>query len=412
MSDIYPIAIPKWGIEMVEGTVNTWLKQPGDTVSKGEEILEIESDKIVNVWEAPADGILRRQLVEEGEARGVGQLLGIIAPAEVEDAHIDDFIANYGDAAEEQSPAATDPAPAPAPATRAAPAAAPGAPAAEGGRRASPVVRRLAEELGVDLAAVSGSGRNGRITQEDVHAAAAGAPAAAADENASIAADSGVEVIPFSATRKTIAQRLVGAKQDIPHYYLSVEWEIDGLVRKRQALNESGDTKISLNDLMVYCVARALQAEPRVNINVIDDSVHQFQQANVGVAIATDDGLFPATLRGVENMSPEQIAEATAELAGKAKSGGLTREDISDASFTVSNLGMFGIDQFTAIINPPVGAILALGAANQKPVVVDGELAVATVINATLSCDHRAIDGAVGASFLAALKREIDQLGG
>ncbi|TDG13334.1 2-oxo acid dehydrogenase subunit E2 [Seongchinamella unica] len=402
MSDIYPIAIPKWGIEMVEGTINSWLKQPGDAVSKGEEILEIESDKIVNVWEAPADGILRRRLVEEGEARRVGHLLGIIAAADVDDASIDAYITDYAGVATEEAPQAEEPAPA---AAASAPAAAAGAPAA-GGRRASPVVRRLAEELGVDLGTVSGSGRNGRITQEDVRAAASGdAPAGPASN------DNGVQITPFSATRKTTARRLVDAKQEIPHYYLSVEWEIDGLLRYRRALNDKASTRISLNDLLVYCVARALLAEPRVNINVIDDSVHQFQQANIGVAIATDDGLFPATIRGAENMAPEQIAAATVELAARAKAGDLTREDISGASFTLSNLGMFGIDQFTAIINPPAGAILALGAAQERPVAKDGELAVATVINATLSCDHRAIDGAVGASFMAALKREIDALG-
>ncbi len=401
MSNIYPIAIPKWGIEMVEGTINNWLKQPGDTVSKGEDVLEIESDKIVNVWEAPADGVLRRQLVSEGEAREVGFLLGIIAAADVDDASIDAFIADYAGAVPAGEPAPEAPAPAPSRPAPSTPAAAPGGE----GRRASPVVQRLATELGVDLATVSGSGRNGRITQEDVRAAASGeTPAAPA------AQDNGVQVIPFSATRKTIAQRLVSAKQQIPHYYLSVDWEIDGLLRHRAALNENAEQKVSLNDLLVYCVARALIAEPGVNINVIDDSVHQFQQANIGVAVATQDGLFPVTLRGADSMTPAEIASATARLAASAKAGELTREDISGASFTVSNLGMQGIDRFTGIINPPAGALLALGAARERPVVREGELAVATVIHATLSCDHRAIDGALGARFLAALKREIDNL--
>jgi len=403
MSDIHPIAIPKWGIEMVEGTINSWLKQPGDAVSKGDEILEIESDKIVNAWEAPTDGVLRRQLVAAGEARGVGQLLGIIAAADVDDARIDAFIADYAGAEAEEAPAVERQAPSPTTAPIATTAT---AATDDSGRRASPVVRRLAEELGVNLKTVSGSGRNGRITQEDVRAASGASPATSAVN------DSSVEISPFSATRKTIAQRLVSAKQDIPHYYLDVEWEIDGLLKYRKSLNESSSIKVSLNDLLVYCVAKALIAEPRVNINVIDDSVHRFHQANIGIAIATDDGLFPATIRGADTMTPEQIATASAELAARAKSGDLTREDISGASFTVSNLGMFGIDRFTAIINPPAAAILALGAAREKPVVRDGELAVATVINASLSCDHRAIDGAVGASFLAVLKRELDALGG
>jgi len=402
MSDIVPIAIPKWGIEMVEGTINTWLKQPGDTVSKGDELLEIESDKIVNVWDAPVDGVLRRQLVEEGEVRPVGSLLGIITTAVVDDATIDEFIASFAAGAESEDKAA--PAAAPSAAT-ASPAASP----AEGGvsKRTNPVVRRLAEELGVDLESVTGTGRNGRITQDDVRATAEGG-ADAADSDTG-AAD--YDVIPLSTTRKTIAKRLTEAKQNIPHYYLSVEWALDGLLAHRAKLNESGDTKVSVNDLLVYCVSRALIEVPRANINLVGDNIHQFKTANVAVAVATDDALYPVTLRGVEAMSPADIASATGAAADRARSGKLTPEDISGGSFTVSNLGMFGINQFTAIINPPMGAILALGAAKEQAVVDNGEVNIATVMNATLSCDHRAIDGAVGAAFLAALKSEIDKLG-
>ncbi len=399
MSDIVPIAIPKWGIEMVEGTINSWLKQPGDAVSKGDELLEIESDKIVNVWDAPVDGILRRQLVAEGEVRPVGSLLGIITTADVDDAAIDEFIASFAGGAEpEETTAATE-----------APAAPPAASAQDGGvsRRTNPVVRRLAEELGVDLETVTGTGRNGRITQDDVRAAAQGDGAAESAANAG-AAD--YEVIPLSATRKTIAKRLTEAKQAIPHYYLSVEWPLDGLLAHRAKLNDTGDTKVSVNDLLVYCVSRALIKVPKANINVVGDTIHQFRTANVAVAVATDDALYPVTLRGVENMSPADIARASGAAAERARSGSLTTQDLSGGSFTVSNLGMFGIDQFTAIINPPMGAILALGAAKEQPVVENGEVKVATVMNATLSCDHRAIDGAIGAAFLAALRAEIDKL--
>ncbi|MEH6581148.1 MAG: dihydrolipoamide acetyltransferase family protein [Halioglobus sp.] len=398
MSDIYPIAIPKWGIEMVEGTINSWMKQTGDNVSKGDEILEIESDKIINAWEAPADGILRRQLVEEGDVRSVGQLLGIIAAADVDEESIDAFIQNFGEDKADAPAAAAAPAASTAVAE-------PAAAISETSKRTNPVVRRLAEELGVDLDTLTGTGRNGRITQDDVKAAVS----QSAGDTAAVAA-SGVDIEPFSATRKTIAQRLSKAKQEIPHYYLSVEWEIDALVRQRAKLNEAGGQKVSLNDLIVHCVGKALMAEPRVNINVIDNAVHRFHQANVAVAVATDEGLFPVTLRAVETLSPADIAAATAELAERARSGKLEKSDISDGSFTVSNLGMYGIDQFTAIINPPMGAILALGAATEKAVVRNGEVVVATVLNATLSCDHRAIDGAVGASFLAALKKALDEI--
>jgi pyruvate dehydrogenase E2 component (dihydrolipoyllysine-residue acetyltransferase) len=391
MSDIYPIAVPKWGIEMVEGTVNIWNKQEGDSVARGDEVFEMESDKITNVWDSPVDGVLRRIIAREGDAHPVGALLGVITTGEVEDAAIDAFIADFsGDSSD--ATAAAEPAPA-AIASASGP--------NDAYTRSSPTVRKLADKLGVDLNVVTGTGRRGRITEDDVRAAAGGNDSAGDD----------VEIIPMSATRKTIARRLTQAKQDIPHYYLGVEWQLDGLLAHRSALNESGGTRVSVNDLLVYCVSRALLAEPRVNINVVGDEIHQFKSANVAVAVATDDGLYPVTLRGVETMSPVDIAEATTAAAERAGSGTLSSEDLSGGSFTVSNLGMFGIDQFTAIINPPMGAILALGAAKQQTVVENGEIKIATVLQATLSCDHRGIDGAVGAAFLLALKQEIDALG-
>ena len=405
MSAIYPIAVPKWGIEMVEGTVNNWLKQAGDDVNKGDEILEIESDKIVNVWEAPADGVLRRLLVEEGEARAVGQLLGVIAGADVSEDSIDAFIASYSDEAPADEPEAATPSPAPAATTS--PAAKPAASGSTGGR-ASPVVKRLAEELGVDIDQVAGTGRNGRITQDDVRAAAENGPAA---PSTAPAVDGDYEDIPLSATRKTIAQRLTSAKQDIPHYYLTVDWEVDNLLALREQMNADAPVKISLNDMLVYCVARALVAEPRVNIHVTEDTVRQFKQANVAVAIATDDGLFPATIYGADSLGVEEIAQRRADLVSRANTGELTRDDLAGATFTVSNLGMYGIDQFTAIINPPMGALLALGRAQERCVARNGQVETATLISATLSCDHRAIDGAIGAQFLAALQSEIEQLG-
>ncbi|MEM0954931.1 MAG: dihydrolipoamide acetyltransferase family protein [Pseudomonadota bacterium] len=411
MSDIYPIAVPKWGIEMVEGTVNTWNKAEGDTIAKGDEVFEMESDKIVNVWDSPVDGVLRRIIAQEGDAHPVGALLGVIAAADVPDTDIDAFVAGFAggaiddgaDTAAENSPAAGSPAAAPAAAgsPAAAPAAA-GSPAAgpnDAYTRSSPTVRKLADELGVDLNGVEGTGRRGRITEDDVRAAAGGG-----------GVDEAVEVIPLTATRKTIARRLTEAKQAIPHYYLSVEYELDGLLEHRTQLNNSGGTRISVNDLIVWCVARALMREPRVNVNVVGDDIHQFKQANVSVAIATEDGLYPATVRGADSMNPAEIAEATAALAERANAGTLTKDDISGGSFTVSNLGMYGISTFTAIINPPMGAILALGKGEPKVVVKDGQQTIATMISATLSCDHRVIDGAVGSRFLQALGEEIAAL--
>ena len=383
MSDIYPIAVPKWGIEMVEGTITNWNKSEGDAISKGDEVFEMESDKIVNVWDSPVDGILRRVLVPAGDAHPVGALLGVIADASVADSDIDAFIAAHSTAPAEATaaPAADNTAAQQTVQT------------GDAYKRSSPSVRRLADELGVDLGTVTGTGRRGRITDEDVKAAAGG----------SGGAPEGVAVIPLTPTRKTIARRLTEAKQTIPHFYLTAEYELDGLLTHRAQLNESSDTKVSVNDLIVWCVARALMKEPRVNVNLVGDDIHQFHAANVSVAIATEDGLYPATVYGADAKTPAEIAAVTAELAEKAQTGKLTKEDISGGSFTVSNLGMYGITQFTAIVNPPMGAILALGKASQKVLVEKGEQRIATVLNATLSCDHRVIDGAVGAQYLAVL---------
>lgn len=394
MSEIYPIAVPKWGIEMVEGTINSWTKQEGDAITKGDEVFEMESDKIVNVWEAPVSGVLRRVIAQEGDAHPVGALLGVIAAADVDDSAIDQFIAGFAGSGAADAPEAA--------AKETAPAAAAAAPGGDANARSSPSVRRLAQELGIDLNTVTGTGRRGRITEDDVRAAASDGGDTASDD---------VEIIPLSATRKTIAKRLAEAKRDIPHFYLTVEYELDGLLAHRKQLNESGDVKVSVNDLVVWCVSRALMKEPRVNVNLVGDDIHQFKNANISVAIATDEGLYPATVRGVESMSPAEIATAVGELADKAGSGKLAKEDITGGSFTVSNLGMFGVNNFTAIVNPPMGAILALGKGEQKVVVKEGAPAVATMVSATLSCDHRVIDGAIGAQFLQVLGEEIGALG-
>ena len=391
MSEIYPIAVPKWGIEMVEGTITTWNKSEGDVIAKGDEVFEMESDKIVNVWDAPVAGVLRRIIAAAGDAHPVGALLGVIAAADVSDADIDQFIAEHS-----ATRAETESAPA------AAETATPQQTIQTGDAytRSSPSVRRLADELGVDLGTVTGTGRRGRITDDDVKAAT----------GSDSSAPEGVQVIPLSATRKTIARRLTEAKQSIPHFYLTAEYALDGLLAHRAKLNETGSVKVSVNDLLVWSVAQALMKEPRVNVNLVDDSIHQFDAAHISVAIATDEGLYPATVRNADTLSPAEIADATAALAEKAKTGKLTKDDISGGSFTVSNLGMFGITQFTAIINPPMGAILAMGKASQQAVVREGEIGIATMLSVTLSCDHRVIDGAVGAQFLATLDEVIAAL--
>jgi pyruvate dehydrogenase E2 component (dihydrolipoamide acetyltransferase) len=391
MSNIYPIAVPKWGIEMVEGTIRAWHFSEGDNVRKGDEVFEMESDKIVNVWDCPVDGVLRRILAQEGDAHPVGALLGVIAGAAVEDAAIDAFIAGFGKAGGARS--AEDSAALPARS---------GGGAEDASSRSSPSVRALARELDVDLNTVTGTGRRGRITEDDVRAAA--------NAGGGTIAPAGVQIIPLSATRKTIARRLTEAKQQIPHFYLTMEYHLDGLLAHREQLNKGGGQKVSVNDLLVWCVARALMREPRVNVNLVGDDIHQFHSANVAVAIATGDSVYSATVYGAQALTPRDIAVQVAELAARAASGSLTREDISGGSFTVSNLGMYGVNNFTAIINPPMGAILALGRAQERVVVEKGAPAIATVVSATLSCDHRVIDGAVGAQFLQVLGEEIADL--
>lgn len=406
MSRIQPVAMPKMGIEMVEGTIAGWKKQAGDSVEQGDEIVEIESDKIINVWESPMSGVLRRQLAADGDVLKVGALLGVIAAADVTEEEIDAFVAGFGGPRELSSavPAAAAPTAPVKPERREAEPAPSGD---EGGRRVSPVVRRLARELGVDLDSVQGTGRSGRITTEDVERAASEGAAATAAPSAGAAE---YEQVALSATRKTIGRRLSEAKQQIPHFYLEVDYALDGLLAHREKLNADGGTKVSVNDLVVWCVARALLREPRINVNFDGETIQRFRHAHVAVAIAGDDGLYAATIRNADTLAPAQIAAESAALAERVKRGALTREDITGATFTVSNLGMFGIGRFTAIINPPMAAILALGKAESRAVVRDGQIGVATMMSATLSCDHRVVDGAVGAQFLKCLGEEFAAL--
>ena len=362
MSDIYPIAVPKWGIEMVEGTVNQWNKREGDSVAKGDEVFR---DGVGQDRQRVGTRLLTACCAASSPRRATparwGRCWGVIAGAEVDDAAIDDYVASYSAGAAE---GAADSAPAGASAKS-------GASGAKGAgdaySRSSPSVRKLADELGVDLNAVTGTGRRGRITEDDVRAAESGA-ASTQDTPTQDAPAEDVDIIPLSPTRKTIARRLGEAKRDIPHFYLTVEYELDGLLAHREKLNAEGDGKVSVNDLMVWCVAQALIKEPRVNVNLVGDDIHQFKRANVSLAIATNAGLYPATLYGAEALSPAEIAAAAAELTEKAQAGQLSKRDITGGSFTVSNLGMFGVGNFTAIVNPPMGAILALGKGEQRVV--------------------------------------------
>jgi pyruvate dehydrogenase E2 component (dihydrolipoamide acetyltransferase) len=369
--NLYPITVPKWGIEMQEGTITGWQVAVGAEVSKGDELIDIETDKIVNTMEAPVSGVVCRQLVEEGETLKVGELLGVIATGETEDADIDSFVRDFVPA--DASFGIDDDAP-----TQDVPVLA-GETAAPSEIKVSPVARRLAEKLGVDLTQVKGTGRNGRISKEDVEAAAGGG-------------DTSQDVVPMSSRRQTIARRLTAAKQDIPHYYLTRSIAAEHMLAKKT-------DEVSLNALLLKGVAEAMAEHPGVNCHVLDEGISQRSTIDINMAVDTDQGLSAPLLSNVDQVSLADLTAAAAALATKARDNKLAAEDLEPGGFTVSNLGALGIESFTAIINPPQAAILAVGT------ITDGHMKV------TMSADHRVIDGADGARFLQTLADKLQTVG-
>ena len=405
---MYALAIPKWGIEMETGTITNWHSNVGDNVTKGDELVDIESDKIVNTLEATGSGVLRRRLVEEDESLAVGELIGVIADADASEESIDAFIQEFNTALKESDgepkdeslsedsneTASTEVAAAPEP----------------GKVRVSTPVRRKAEQLGVDLNTVVGSGPRGRITSADVELAATNGASEPATETTGSSGEK-FTAKKLTSTQQTIGKRLVESKQSVPHFYLSIDLELDALLAKRATINTEQDQKVSINDMIVWCTAKALMVVPEINAQLVDDEIRQFEHADISVAVSTERGLLTPIVRAADQMAPEQIASAIAELADKAKNGGLEKSDISGGSFTVSNLGMFGVKSFDAIINPPQVAILALGRAEKQVVIRDNdETTVATIVSASLSSDHRVVDGALGGRFLSELKQVIESL--
>lgn len=403
---IFPITMPKWGIEMQQGTITEWHAAPGGALAKGAPLLDVETEKIVNSVEAPVAGTLRRIVAETGSTEAVGALIAVFADAAVSDAEIDAFIAGF-----KPADASFDHADAPAaPAETASAADA----AADGEARISPIARRIAERLGVDITQVKGTGRNGRVSKEDVEAYAAsigvqaGGTAAAAPAVApTTAAGDGVVREKMTSMRATIARRLLESKQGIPHYRLAADVDLTALLARRAALRAAG-TEVSVNDLLVRACALTLVKHPAVNAQLQGDEVHKFPHADIAIAVATDGGLVTPIVRSADTKSAAQIGAETGDLAARARSGKLTREEITGGTFTLSNLGMFGIDRFDAIINPPQVAILAVGAGADRVIARGGSVVVAKVATLTLSCDHRVVDGAIGAQFLQALRQTIE----
>jgi len=413
-SRIMAVVVPKWGLEMTEGTVSSWLKQPGDAVTRGEPLIEVESEKIVNSLDAPADGVLRRILLDAGNVAAVGALIGVIADASASDDDIDRFIRDFRPPDSGDAPAAAGPpaaSTAPAPSVGAPPAAsthaAPDAPPDTGTVRVSPPVRRLAESLGVSLTGLRGSGPNGRILQEDVERAAKGGAAASGDASSgsapATAPAAGTEtprLEPWSATRRAIAKRMQDAARDIPHFYLVTDVDASALLAQRERLR-SGAEPPSVNDLIVHAVARVLPRHPRVNAHHSDEGSRVFSHAHVAVAMATPDGVLAPVVPYADRLPLAALSAALRDLRERVAQRRLGRTDLEGGSFTVSNLGMYGVREFTSIITPPQTASLAVGAVSKA--------GASATLALTLSCDHRALDGATGAAFLRDLKDELEK---
>jgi pyruvate dehydrogenase E2 component (dihydrolipoamide acetyltransferase) len=407
---IRPVTMPKWGIEMQEGTITAWNHELGRHIDKGQALLDVETEKIVNSVESPASGTLRRILAEAGDTLVVGALLAVLAEPDVTEAEIDAFVRDFKpfDASFTggEDAAATEPAPvaaAPAPAT-----AAVATGGGDGDAHVSPIARRLAEKLGLDLSQITGTGRNGRISKEDVEAYAAQLSRAAPAASTADATSAAGLAVPVSrerltSMRLTIARRLSESKREIPHYRLLADLDLDAMAGRRAALVASGQ-RVSINDLLLQAIARALSGHPRLNAQYTGEELLGYGQVDLAVAVATPGGLVTPCIRDAAKLSVVQIAANVRDLAERARAGKLTREEITGGTFTVSNLGMFGVRQFDAIINPPQVAILAVGALEARPVVRDGAIAIGQRMSVTLSSDHRVVDGADAAAFLATLK--------
>ena len=431
------ILMPALSPTMTEGNLAKWHAKEGDKVSAGDILAEIETDKATMEIEAVEEGVLGRILVPDGtEGVAVNAPIAIMLE-EGEDPAVLDAVpagppSSPAPAAPAQSAPQATPAPPAAPAHQDAPApqdtTKPEKDAKEQINRvfASPLARRMAKQAGLALDAVTGSGPHGRIVKRDIEAALAGgvpapaaapAPPSAVAPAAAMAEAAGMPAyveVPHSAMRKVIARRLSESKRDAPHFYLTVDCDIDAMLATRKELNarspaEGPDAyKLSVNDFIIRAAALALRKVPAANASWTDDAIRLYQSSDVSVAVAIPDGLITPVIRGADGKGLAEISREMKDLAGRARAGKLMPEDYQGGTFSISNLGMFGIKEFSAVINPPQGAILAVGAGEARPVVKDGALAIATMMSCTLSIDHRVVDGSAGAEFMAAFKALIE----
>ena len=400
------ILMPALSPTMTEGTLAKWLKQEGEEVKAGDVIAEIETDKAIMEVEAADEGVLGKILVADGtEGVAVNTPIAVLLEEDEDASALAEF-----EAAAETPAAAAAPAVEAAPAEPAAPAAV--APKGDGQRIfASPLARRMAQQAGIDLGAVNGSGPHGRIVKADIEVFRTGrAPAAPAARPAEMPGAPAFDLVPLTSMRKVIARRLTESKQQVPHFYVSIDCEIDALLDMRARLNGAADGtyKLSLNDFVIKTVAIALAKVPAANASWFNDGIRRYRQADISVAVALEDGLITPIIRDAGAKGLKTISDEMKELAERARDGKLMPEEYQGGTFSISNMGMYGVKDFAAVINPPQGCILAVGAGEPRPVVKDGALAIATVMSCTLSVDHRAVDGAVGAAFLAAFKKLIE----
>ncbi|MDW3195534.1 MAG: pyruvate dehydrogenase complex dihydrolipoamide acetyltransferase [Cytophagales bacterium] len=410
------VTLPKMSDTMEEGVIASWLKEVGDAVAEGDILAEVETDKATMELESYNEGVLLYKAVEAGNAVRVDGVIAIIGE---KGADVDTLLK----AEDQKASGATTPAPEAAPATPApvastpAPTATPevAAPSSNGRVKASPLAKKMAQEKGIDIGAVAGTGEGGRIIKRDIeNYTPAAAPAPAASSEAAPAAPSislptvvgeeRSEDLPLSQMRKSIASRLSGSKFSAPHFYVTMEIEMDKAIAARKSMNEISPVKISFNDIVVKATAAALRQNPGVNVSWMGDKMVQHHHIHVGIAVAIPDGLIVPVVRFTDNKSISHISAEVKELAQKAKDKKLKPEEFSGNTFTISNLGMFGVDEFTAIINPPDACILAVSGIKETVIVKNGEMKPGNVMKVTLSCDHRAVDGATGAAFLKTLK--------
>jgi pyruvate dehydrogenase E2 component (dihydrolipoamide acetyltransferase) len=396
------VKLPRLGQGMESGTIVKWLKSEGDQVQKGEALYELDTDKVTQEVEAEASGVLLKIAVTEGEVE-VGKTIGFIGDKGEAVADSPDGNSAIDEAPAPERKQKDSPAPAAAPATN-------GRAADSGDRiKASPLARRIARERGIDLAAVRGTGPDGRIVAEDVERGAMAPGAAPATAAAPPSGE--VESRPLSNVRKTIARRLTEA-WTVPAFQLTVDADMtraNELVTRQRELNP--DVRITVTDLLTKICAHALMRHRDMNVQYSDDALLVFPSADVGIAVAAPQGLVVPVVRGAERLSMAQIASARGDLVSRARDGKLRSEDLQGGTFTISNLGMYGVDQFIAVLNPPQASILAVGATRDQVVPREGELHVLPLMTMTLTCDHRAVDGATGADFLRTIKAFLEDPG-